>query len=142
MTMILEMSDCDKKFLQMQKLTMLKCEDRCTNKDYATFNHKGLQQHVSQLKSPGMQDLMTQTFADLFEDAEPEESVQLVQVEGSEYMEPVLNKTTMLQVASSPKKTPKTAAPKKTKFNNPPVPRTKVPGNPCTDPNRGAPSTA
>merc|ERR1719316_1242026 len=30
--------------------------------------------------------------------------------------------------------------PKKTQFNNPPVPRTKVPRNPCTDPNQGAPS--
>jgi hypothetical protein len=28
----------------------------------------------------------------------------------------------------------------KTKFNNPPVPKTKVPSNPCTDPNKGAPS--
>jgi len=28
----------------------------------------------------------------------------------------------------------------KTSFNNPPVPRTKVPANPCTDPNKGAPS--
>merc|ERR1711871_530286 len=31
---------------------------------------------------------------------------------------------------------------KKTQFNNPPVPRTKVPANPCTDPNQGAPSAA
>merc|ERR1719174_2650309 len=30
--------------------------------------------------------------------------------------------------------------PNKTKFNNPPVPRTKVPGNPCIDPYKGAPS--
>jgi hypothetical protein len=30
----------------------------------------------------------------------------------------------------------------KTKFNNPPVPRTKVPGNPCNDKNGGAPSAA
>jgi len=30
----------------------------------------------------------------------------------------------------------------KTKFNNPPVPQTKVPSNPCTDPDQGAPSTA
>jgi hypothetical protein len=30
----------------------------------------------------------------------------------------------------------------KTKFNNPPVPRTEVPGNPCTDPDKGAPSAA
>jgi len=35
-----------------------------------------------------------------------------------------------------------TPAPKKTKFNNPPTPRTKVPANPCTDPNKGAPSAA
>merc|ERR1719158_2326454 len=30
----------------------------------------------------------------------------------------------------------------KTKFNNPPVPRTEVPMNPCNDPNAGAPSAA
>merc|ERR1719265_2712179 len=30
----------------------------------------------------------------------------------------------------------------KTQFNNPPVPRTEVPGNPCNDPNMGAPSAA
>merc|ERR1719146_389325 len=30
----------------------------------------------------------------------------------------------------------------KTKFSNPPVPRTKVPGNPCDDPDAGAPSAA
>jgi len=31
---------------------------------------------------------------------------------------------------------------KKIGFNNPPVPKTKVPGNPCTDPNKGAPGAA
>jgi len=171
MTMILEMSDCDTKFLQMQKLTLLKCKDRCTSKDYVTFNHKSLQQHVNELKSPGMQELMTETFADLFEDSEPDESVQLVQVEGSEYMEAVVNMThereqvfkfsqdsvpkthkLLVMKATQPAEAipapveatpaPVTPAPKKTKFNNPPVPRTKVPGNPCTDPNRGAPSAA
>merc|ERR1740123_2002521 len=30
----------------------------------------------------------------------------------------------------------------KTKFSNPPVPKTKVPGNPCNDPDAGAPSAA
>merc|ERR1719194_355595 len=30
----------------------------------------------------------------------------------------------------------------KTKFNNPPVPRTPVPKNPCNDPDAGAPSAA
>jgi len=57
----------------------------------------------------------------MFEDAEPEQSVELVQVEGSDYQNPIVNKT---------------------KFNNPPLPVTKVPGNPCTDPNKGAPSKA
>jgi hypothetical protein len=154
MTMILEMSDCDaKKFLQMEKLTMLKCKDKCNGKDSVSFNHKSLQERVSQLKSPGMQQLMTNTFADLFDDTEPEDSVELVQVDGSEYMEPVLSKTNnaeatfkWLQVEASSEKntTVPTAAPapKKTKFNNPPSPRTKVPSNPCTDPDAGAPSSA
>jgi len=182
MTMILEMSDCDKKHetdhaemqetdhaemqetLQMQKLTMLKCKDQCTSKDYVTFNHKSLQQHLNQLKSPRMQELMTESLADLFDDDTPEVSVQFVQVEGSEYLEAVVNKTheheqvftfpkrgvdkmRMLQVmkattVASTTTLPATPAPKKTKFNNPPVPRTKVPGNPCTDPNKGAPSAS
>merc|ERR1719310_1738981 len=32
--------------------------------------------------------------------------------------------------------------PNKTQFNNPPTPRTEVPGNPCNDPDMGAPSQA
>merc|ERR1719514_22074 len=32
--------------------------------------------------------------------------------------------------------------PNKTQFNNPPVPKTKVPSNPCNDPDMGAPSAA
>merc|ERR1712178_154618 len=44
MTMILEMSDCDAKFLQYKKLAMLKCKDQCTNKENITCNHKGLQE--------------------------------------------------------------------------------------------------
>merc|ERR1719409_1145293 len=47
--------------------------------------------------------------------------VQLVQVGDSEYQQPYANKT---------------------KFNNPPVPRTAIPGNPCNDPYAGAPSAA
>merc|ERR1719253_1718506 len=55
----------------------------------------------------------------MFEGADSDDSeVEFVQVEGSEY-QTVVNKT---------------------KFNNPPVPKTKVPSNPCTDPNKGAPS--
>jgi len=33
-------------------------------------------------------------------------------------------------------------APNKTEFNNPPVPKTEVPTNPCNDPDEGAPSSA
>jgi hypothetical protein len=145
MTMILEMSDCDKKkLLQTKKLTMLKCEDKCTKKEYVTFNHKSLQDRVNELKLPGMQELMTDTFADLFDDGEEEQTVQLVQVPGSEYMEAVVDETDLLQVAQDPNVTPAPtkAPPKKMKFNNPPLPKTKVPSNPCTDKNQGAPSAA
>merc|ERR1719262_219418 len=61
---------------------------------------------------------MTSTFKDLFD--------------GIESMETL---TSLLQIDQMPIKN-------KTKFNNPPVPRTKVPMNPCTDPNAGAPSAA
>merc|ERR1740130_944393 len=69
---------------------------------------------------------MTQNFADMFEDTnDDEDSAEFVQVAGSDYMKPVVN---MLNRHKN-----------KTKFNNPPVPRTKVPSNPCTDPYAGAP---
>merc|ERR1719329_1951793 len=119
MTMILQMSDCDAKgFVQMQKLAMLRCQDQCSHKDVVTFNHNELQSQVDKLQSTMSKDLMAETFADMFEGEESDDSVQFVQVDGSEY-QAVVNKT---------------------KFNNPPVPRTKVPSNPCTDPNKGAPS--
>merc|ERR1719498_688397 len=123
MTMILEMSDCDAKLLQTRKLAMLKCKDQCTKQTSVIFNHKELQ-----LKSKGSQNLLSETFADLFdEDSEG----SFVQVEGSDYLE----------VEQQPAADP-LANVSKTKFNNPPVPRTKVPANPCTDPNQGAPSAA
>merc|ERR1719221_1810663 len=43
MTMILEMTDCDKSFVQMQHLQLLHCRDPCTKKSFVMFNHKGLQ---------------------------------------------------------------------------------------------------
>merc|ERR1719311_1505276 len=52
---------------------------------------------------------------------ELEESMEFLQIEADVSQDPVINKT---------------------KFNNPPVPRTKVPMNPCTDPAKGAPSAA
>merc|ERR1719395_115608 len=57
---------------------------------------------------------MHNTFADMFDGVEALEQMELMQM-------PVVNKTD---------------------FNNPPVPRTEVPMNPCTDPNGGAPSEA
>merc|ERR1719261_552725 len=119
MTMILEMTDCEKKLLQMKKFTMLHCTDQCTKKSYVEFNHKGLQAKVSQLQSTLSQELMHSTFADLFEGVESLEAVEFFQMDAKQT--PIVNKT---------------------KFNNPPVPKTQVPGNPCTDPDAGAPSAA
>merc|ERR1719375_762583 len=67
MTMILEMSDCDAKFLQFKKLTLLRCENECSKKDVVSFNHKGLQEQVDKLGSTQAQSLM-HNFADMFDD--------------------------------------------------------------------------
>merc|ERR1719161_3178974 len=119
MTMILEMTDCDKKLIQMDKFAVLQCTDQCTHKSFVEFNHDGLQQKVSKLQSTLTHELMAQTFKDLFEGIESLESVELVQADAQ--VSPIINKT---------------------KFNNPPTPKTKVPGNPCNDPYKGAPSAA
>merc|ERR1719183_3240122 len=113
MTIILEMTDCEKKLLQMNKLALLRCEDPCTQKSFVTFGDDNpLKQKVSQLQSSVSHDLMQETFADLFEGVEGLEAIE---------QSLIINKT---------------------KFNNPPVPRTKVPKNPCNDPYAGAPSAA
>merc|ERR1740130_1061010 len=117
MTTILEMTDCDKKLLQMKDLALLHCKDQCTKKSFIEFNHDGLQQKISKLQSSLSHDLMQDTFKDLFEGIESLESTEFLQTEAD--ISPVINKT---------------------KFSNPPVPRTKVPGNPCKDPWAGAPS--
>merc|ERR1719262_1647743 len=57
MTMILKMTDCEKKgFVQMG---MKRCEDPCTKKTFMSFDHNGLQKKVNQLKSALSNDLMT-----------------------------------------------------------------------------------
>jgi len=119
MTMILEMTDCDKKsqLLQTSKISMLRCEDQCTKKTVIKFDHADLQQKVSQLQSTLSQDLMSDTFKDLFAGVESLQSWEFLQT-GSHQI------------------------PNKTKFNNPPVPKTQVPTNPCNDPDMGAPSAA
>jgi len=119
MTMILEMTDCEKKLLQMKSFALLHCKDKCTHKTFIQFNHKGLQDKVDKLKGVTSLGLMKSTFNDLFDGIEGLESIELVQT-GRRQM-PIANKT---------------------QFNNPPVPRTEVPANPCNDPNAGAPSDA
>merc|ERR1719326_2658014 len=119
MTMILEMTDCEKKLLQMEQFALLHCTDQCTQKSFIEFNHDGLQKKVNQLQSSLSHDLMQESFADLFKGIEGLESVELLQT--GDHQMPIINKTT---------------------FNNPPVPKTKVPGNPCNDPDMGAPSAA
>merc|ERR1719498_2168402 len=118
MTMILEMTDCEKKLLQKSAFSLLHCQNQCTKKSFIKFDHEGLQKKVNQLQSSTSLKLMKDTFADLFEGAEALESVEFLQ--------------------TSTKQSP--TSPNKTKFNNPPVPKTKVPPNPCNDPDAGAPS--
>jgi len=117
MTMILEMTDCDKSLIQMKGLVLLHCRDPCTNKSFVSFDHSELQKKVSQLKSHLSVDLMSDAFKDLFDGISSLESLTFLQTDAEQ--NPVINKT---------------------EFNNPPVPVTKVPSNPCTDPDKGAPS--
>jgi hypothetical protein len=119
MTMILEMTDCEKSFLHMNSLQLLHCQDPCTKKSFVTFDQDRLKNKVKELKSTFSTELLSDTFKDLFEGIESMESTEFVQT-GSEQAPININKT---------------------QFNNPPVPVTKVPANPCTDPFAGAPST-
>merc|ERR1719269_49377 len=102
-------------------MVMLKCKNECTKKDHVSFNHKDLQDKVNQLKATVSLNLLQRNFNDMFDGSAPLQSVQLMQVDSSGFQEPMTNKT---------------------EFNNPPVPVTKVPGNPCKDPYKGAPSAA
>jgi len=118
LTKILEMTDCEKKtaLIVLEKLSLLHCQDPCTKKSFITFNHEGLQQKVSQLQSSLSHGLLQDTFKDFFEGME---SVSLLDQTPIGQVTPIVNKTT---------------------FNNPPAPITKVPSNPCTDPDAGGPS--
>merc|ERR1719329_286175 len=95
MTMILKMSDCDAKLVQSKELSMYKCTDECTHTEFVTFDHAMLQGQVDKLQSQKSRDLMTHTFADIFEGEESTDFLQVGQ-------EPPSNKTS---------------------FNNPPVQR-------------------
>merc|ERR1719502_815197 len=118
MTMILEMTDCEKKLLQTENLALLHCTNQCTHKSFIEFNNDALQQKINKLKSSRPHEIMQETFADLFEGIESLESTEFLQA--SSQVKPFVNKTN---------------------FSNPPVPKTQVPGNPCNDPDAGAPSS-
>jgi len=102
----------DCKTFVQTELALLRCEDPCSKKHFITFNHDGLKQKVSQLQSSLSRGLMQDTFQDLYD-------TNLLETDARQM--PFVNKT---------------------HFNNPPVPRTSVPRNPCTDPNAGAPTSA
>merc|ERR1719482_1073853 len=120
MVVILKMTDCDSKsFIQKQNMAVLRCLDPCTQKSFITFGEDNLKKRIAQLRSKTSNKLVQDTFADLFEGVESMETVDFLQVEAD--IEPMVNKT---------------------QFNNPPVPRTQVPMNPCSDPDGGAPSAA
>merc|ERR1719472_373736 len=120
MTTILTMTDCDaKSFIQRQKMAVLRCLDPCTKKSFITFQEEGLKKQISKLRSSTSDKLVEDTFADLFDGVESLTSMEFLQLDAQ--VEPVINKTD---------------------FNNPPVPRTKVPSNPCNDRHGGAPSAA
>merc|ERR1719359_1504432 len=70
MTMILEMTDCEKKLIQMEHFALLHCTDCSTKKRFVEFNHKGLQDKVSKLQSTLSHELMRSTFEDLFSGVE------------------------------------------------------------------------
>jgi len=129
MTMILKMSDCDAKLMQINKVAILHCEDSCTKKQFVEFDHADLQKEVGQLKLQSTKDMITSTFADLFNKDDDGEA-ELIQQDADPELEPM---------DDMPKDAPKN---KKTKFNNKPMPVTKVPANPCTDPMGGAPGAA
>jgi len=116
MTIILKMTDCDEnKFIQT---SVLRCEDPCIKKSFITLKQDELKKQIPQLQSATSNELVQDTFVDLFEGVESLEPMERIQPDA--YVEPIIDKT---------------------KFNNPPVPRTKVPMKPCSDPNAGAPST-
>lgn len=110
LTFILEMADCDSpaKLMQMKKLTLMKCKDECTNRTSVIFNNnKNLQDRLEMLRSPGAKDLLTSTFVNMFDESDSDG-------DSNDDGKPIqLLRSTNV-----------------TEFNNPPVPRTQVPGKP------------
>jgi hypothetical protein len=130
MTMILKMTDCETALIHIKEMTLLHCKDPCTGKSFASFNHQKLQEQVSKLQSSVSKSLMNKAFADLYKGIS---SLESLEDQGEE-------EALFLQQDPKPTTTENPFPINKTEFNNPPVPKTKVPGNPCIDPYKGAPS--
>jgi len=119
LTSILKMTDCEDKkpTVQTSNLQLLHCQDTCTGASFISFNHDELKQKVEQLQSKLAHGLMQDTFKDLFDGIVGLNSMDFLQLNAEQT--PFINKT---------------------KFNNPPTPRTEVPMDPCNDKAGGAPS--
>jgi len=139
MTMILEMSDCEAKLLQTSQWSMRRCTNECTNQSYVVFDHEGIQKQLDQLKFPGSRDLTEKTIAQMF-DEENEDKPALIQFKTNQ--KPDFDGLADMCGDGDPKNNPELKEPVKTPEVRPPVGKTEVPQNPCTDPNQGAPSAA
>jgi len=81
MTMILEMTDCEKTLLQAESLGLLRCEDTC-KREFVTFTNSSLRKEVAALQSPLSQRLIKDSFADLlFGGSVEQPTIELVQGE-------------------------------------------------------------
>jgi len=114
MTTILKLTDCsaNKALLQMRR-----CTNPCTKKSLIEFERTDLQDHVNKLQSKLSHKLFQDTLGDLFDGIQ---SLESSETEFLQTDEPIV-------------------VGNKTKFNNPPVPKMPMPGNPCNDANAGAP---
>merc|ERR1719163_111889 len=50
MSIILKMTDCSKKFVQVKSMSLLHCTDQCTKKSFVQFHDDNLKKKISQLK--------------------------------------------------------------------------------------------
>merc|ERR1719440_1408196 len=116
MTTILQMTECKTSLTQFD---LVRCTDKCTKKSFIQFRNQDLQRNLDKLQSELSHDLVSDTFKDMFEGLKEFVGLNFLQTGADQ--DPPANKT---------------------EFNNPPLPRTDVPENPCNDPDMGAPSAA
>merc|ERR1719454_2177460 len=85
-TTILKMTDCENStsLMQVERLSVLNCEDTCTKKSFVQFDHMGMQKQIKQLQSSVSRDLLKDTFSDLFKGIEGLESMDLVQTDSKQ----------------------------------------------------------